>query len=80
MTYSKYPTSFYIEILPTAYLVYGGHVSDSGDLEAVDEVCRICLQPPQSTWGIGPLYSFRSYEQERILKFILYENCSETKT
>lgn len=40
--------------LPTAYLIYGGHVSDSADLEAVKAVCKVCLQPLQSTWGTGP--------------------------
>lgn len=37
-----------------AYLVYGGHVSDSSDLEAVVGVTRACLRTPSATWGSGP--------------------------
>ncbi|XP_062409103.1 dynein heavy chain domain-containing protein 1-like [Sardina pilchardus] len=37
-----------------AYLVYGGHVSDSADLEAVVGVTRACLRSPSASWGSGP--------------------------
>ncbi|XP_072546843.1 dynein heavy chain domain-containing protein 1 [Salminus brasiliensis] len=37
-----------------AYLTYGGHVSNSSDLEAVKAVCRVCLRPSPPTWGSGP--------------------------
>lgn len=50
----KYPTLVYNANLSTAYLTYGGHVSDSADLEAVEAVCRVCLQPLPSTSGSGP--------------------------
>ncbi|KAL7848559.1 hypothetical protein SRHO_G00201820 [Serrasalmus rhombeus] len=37
-----------------AYLIYGGHASDSADLEVVEAVCRVCLQPAPLMWGSGP--------------------------
>ncbi|KAL6470881.1 hypothetical protein MHYP_G00195310 [Metynnis hypsauchen] len=37
-----------------AYLTYGGHVSDSADLEVVEAVCRVCLRPAPLMWGSGP--------------------------
>ncbi|XP_076832163.1 dynein heavy chain domain-containing protein 1 isoform X2 [Brachyhypopomus gauderio] len=37
-----------------AYLTYGGHVTDSADLEAVKAACRVSLQPPSAMWGTGP--------------------------
>ncbi|XP_036412646.1 dynein heavy chain domain-containing protein 1 [Colossoma macropomum] len=37
-----------------AYLTYGGHVSDSADLEVVEAVCRLCLRPAPPIWGSGP--------------------------
>ncbi|KAG5837555.1 hypothetical protein ANANG_G00240590 [Anguilla anguilla] len=35
-------------------LVYGGHVEDPADLEAVMGVARACLRPPPPLWGRGP--------------------------
>ncbi|XP_035240223.1 dynein heavy chain domain-containing protein 1 [Anguilla anguilla] len=35
-------------------LVYGGHVEDPADLEAVTGVARACLRPPPPLWGRGP--------------------------
>ncbi|KAJ8280160.1 hypothetical protein GJAV_G00051250 [Gymnothorax javanicus] len=35
-------------------LVYGGHVEDPADLEAVKGVARACLRPPPPLWGRGP--------------------------
>ncbi|MCJ8739878.1 hypothetical protein PDJAM_G00052400 [Pangasius djambal] len=63
-----------------AYLIYGGHVSDSADLEAVKAVCRVCLQPPPSTWGSGPhllseMISMRGHFDEDILKAV--QHCTE---
>ncbi|XP_053095490.1 dynein heavy chain domain-containing protein 1 isoform X3 [Pangasianodon hypophthalmus] len=63
-----------------AYLIYGGHISDSADLEAVKAVCRVCLQPPPSTWGSGPhllseMISMRGHFDEDILKAV--QHCTE---
>ncbi|XP_046718989.1 dynein heavy chain domain-containing protein 1 isoform X3 [Silurus meridionalis] len=63
------------------YLIYGGHVSDPADLEAVKAVCSVCLQPPLSTWGSGPhilteIISTTGYFDEDILKAVQY--CAET--
>ncbi|XP_061072291.1 dynein heavy chain domain-containing protein 1 [Conger conger] len=35
-------------------LVYGGHVEDPADLEAVKGVAKACLRPPPRLWGRGP--------------------------
>ncbi|XP_067102810.1 dynein heavy chain domain-containing protein 1 [Osmerus mordax] len=37
-----------------AQLVYGGHVADSTDLEAVESIARACFQPASPLWGCGP--------------------------
>ncbi|XP_028818658.1 dynein heavy chain domain-containing protein 1-like [Denticeps clupeoides] len=37
-----------------AQLVYGGHVTDSVDLETINMVARACLKPAPPSWGRGP--------------------------
>ncbi|XP_031647288.1 dynein heavy chain domain-containing protein 1 [Oncorhynchus kisutch] len=37
-----------------ANLVYGGHVADLADLEAVESVSRACLRAAPPLWGSGP--------------------------
>ncbi|KAK3561033.1 hypothetical protein QTP86_025716 [Hemibagrus guttatus] len=64
-----------------AYLIYGGHMSDSADLEAVEAVCRVCLQPLPSTLGSGPhilseMISMKGHIDVDILKAV--QHCIET--
>ncbi|KAM6960532.1 dynein heavy chain domain-containing protein 1 [Aplochiton taeniatus] len=37
-----------------ATVIYGGHVADAADLEAVECVAKACLRPSPPHWGSGP--------------------------
>ncbi|XP_030633907.1 dynein heavy chain domain-containing protein 1 [Chanos chanos] len=56
-----------------ARLVYGGHVSDCADLEAVEAVSTACLRPEPELWGSGPhtlpeiINTFGPYDLDTVL-------------
>ncbi|KAI4890234.1 hypothetical protein NFI96_014008 [Prochilodus magdalenae] len=64
-----------------AYLIYGGHVSDSADLKAVEAVCRACLRPEPDMRGSGPhtlseMITTRYFGEKDLLKSL--EHCMQT--